>query len=63
MLRFRCVEISERSCDSLTSQGEKASVEHRIATGHLRDNVSLSNESREKTTNVLSCSFRVTLGE
>jgi len=62
MLRFHCVVLSERSYNSSKDQGERASVEHRIAAGHLQDTVSLSNE-RWGETNVSSYSFRLTLDE
>jgi hypothetical protein len=45
MLQFHGVVISERSCDLLTGQVERASVERPIAAGHLQDNsVGLGNE-------------------
>ena len=46
-LQFRCVELPERTCDLLTGQGERASIERcrtRIAVGHLQDTVGLTNE-------------------
>ena len=48
MLQFRCVVLSEQSCDSSTGQGERASVERPVAAGHLQNTVSLSNERLEK---------------
>ena len=42
MLHFHCVVLSEQSCDSLTGRGERASVERRIAAGHLQDTIGLS---------------------
>jgi hypothetical protein len=48
MLQFHCVVLSERSCDSSTGQGERASVERPIAAGHLQDTVGLSNERGKK---------------
>ena len=47
MLRFPCVAPSERSCDSWTGQGERASVELPIAAGHLQQAVGLSKEILE----------------
>jgi hypothetical protein len=44
MLQFRCVVLPERSCGSLTGQGEKASVERPVAAGRLQNTVSLSEE-------------------
>jgi hypothetical protein len=44
MLRFHGVELSERSYYSSTGREEIASVEHRIAAGHLQDTVGLSIE-------------------
>jgi hypothetical protein len=38
------VELSERSFDSSTGQGERASVELPVVAGHLQDIVGLSNE-------------------
>ena len=37
-----CVELSEQSYGSLMGQAGRASVERRIAAGHLRDTVGLS---------------------
>ena len=48
MLQFHYVVLSERSCDSSTGQGERASVERPVAAGHLQDTVGLSNERWEK---------------
>jgi hypothetical protein len=45
MLQFHCVVLSEWSCDSLMGQGERASVERRIAAGHLQDAVGLSDKN------------------
>jgi hypothetical protein len=45
MPRFRCVVLSERSCDLLTGQGETASVERPVAVGRLQNTVSLSDET------------------
>jgi hypothetical protein len=45
MLRFPCVVLSERSCDLLMGQGERASVELPSAVGHLEDTVSPSNKT------------------
>jgi hypothetical protein len=44
MLRFLYVVLSERSFDSSTGQGERASVEPPIAVVHLQDLVGLSKE-------------------
>jgi hypothetical protein len=63
MLQFHRVELSERSCDSSTGQGERASIERYIAAGPLRDTVSLSNERWGNETNVSSRSLLLTLGE
>jgi hypothetical protein len=40
----RYVVLSERSCDSSTGQGERASVELPVGAGHLQDAIGLSNE-------------------
>jgi hypothetical protein len=45
MLQFPYVVLSERSFDSSTGQGEKASVELPIAVVHLQDNVDLDNRT------------------
>ena len=42
------VVLSERSFDSSTGQGGRASTEHPFAAGHLQDPVGLSNESWEE---------------
>ena len=63
MLQFHCAVLSGQSCDSSTGQEERASVERRIAAGHLKDTVGLTKRKREKTTNVSSCSSRLTFGE
>ena len=47
MPRFHHVVPSERSCDSLTGQEERASVERPFAVGHLRYTVSPRNEMIE----------------
>jgi hypothetical protein len=51
-LQFRrCVELPERTCDSLTGQGERASIERcrtRIAVGHLQDTVGLTDKGWKK---------------
>jgi hypothetical protein len=44
MLRPHYVVLSERNCDLMTGQGEKATVELPIAAGRLQDTVSLCNE-------------------
>jgi hypothetical protein len=44
MPQFHCVVPSKQSCDLLTGQGERASIELPIAAGHLQDTVGLSNE-------------------
>jgi hypothetical protein len=44
MLRFLYVVLSERSFDSSTGQGEKASVGPPIAVVHLQDIIGLGNE-------------------
>ena len=44
-------------------QGQRASVERLVAAGHLQHTVGLGNEGWERTTNVSSCLFRLTLGE
>jgi hypothetical protein len=44
MLRFLYVVLSERSFDSSTGQGERASVEPPIAVVHLQDLVGLGKE-------------------
>ena len=44
MLLSHGVALSERSCDSLTGQGERASSERPIAAGHLQDTVGLGSE-------------------
>jgi hypothetical protein len=44
MLQFQRVVLSEQSCDLSTGQGERASVEHRVAAGHLQDAVGLSSK-------------------
>jgi hypothetical protein len=44
MLRFLYVELSKRSYDSSTDQGETASVERPFAAGHLQNTVGLGNE-------------------
>ena len=36
MLQIREVAFSEQSCDSLTGQEERASIEHPAAAGHLQ---------------------------
>ena len=41
MQRIRYVVLSEQSHDSLTGRGERASVERRIAAGHLRGTVTV----------------------
>ena len=43
-LQFPYVVLSERSFDSSTGQEEKASVERRVAAGHLQDTVGIRNE-------------------
>ena len=43
-----CVEPSERSCDSLTGQGERASVERCIAAGHLKYTVNPATKAGRK---------------
>jgi hypothetical protein len=48
MPRFHYVVLSKQGCDSSTGQGEKASIEHPFAAGHLQDTVSLGNEGRKK---------------
>ena len=63
MLRFLYGVLSERSSDSTTGQGERASVEPPIAVVHLKNMVELGNKTLKGTTNVLSCLFRLTLGE
>ena len=45
MREFHGVGLSERCCDLLTGQGERASVELPVAAGHLQDTVSLCNET------------------
>jgi hypothetical protein len=62
MLRFLYVVHSKRSFDSSMDQGETASVERLFAAGHLQNTVGLGNERGRETTNVSSCSFRLTLG-
>jgi hypothetical protein len=47
MLRFPCVEPSERSCDSSTGQGERASVERPVLAGHLQNAVGLGRKVAE----------------
>ena len=49
-LRFHCAVLSEQSCDSLTGQGERASIERRIAAGRLQDIVR-SQQQRVKNNN------------
>jgi hypothetical protein len=44
ILQFHCVVRSKQSCDLSTGQGERASVELPIATGHLQHTVCLRNE-------------------
>jgi hypothetical protein len=44
MMRFLYVVLSERSFDSTTGQGERASVEPPIAVVHLQDIIALGNE-------------------
>ena len=63
MLQFRCVVLPEQSCGSSTGQGETASVERPVATGRLQNDLSLRDETRGNTTNVSSCSNRLTLRE
>jgi hypothetical protein len=60
MPQIHGVELSGRSCDLSTGQGEKASVEHRIAAGRLQRTVSLSNERWEKNNKrfILFISFK-----
>jgi hypothetical protein len=48
MPRFHCVVLSEQSYDSLTGQADTASIERPVATDHLQNTVSLSNERRGK---------------
>jgi hypothetical protein len=62
MLRILYVVLSKRSSDSLTDQGETASVERPFAAGHLQNTVGLGNK-RGGETNISSCSFRLMLGE
>jgi hypothetical protein len=45
MQRFLYAVLSERSFDSSTDQGERASVEPPIAVVHLQDIVGLGNET------------------
>jgi hypothetical protein len=44
MQQFLYDVLSERSYDSSTGQGERASVEHPIVVGHLHDIVELGTE-------------------
>ena len=44
MLRSHCVVPSEQSRDSLTGQGQRASVERLVAAGHLKHTIGLGNE-------------------
>jgi hypothetical protein len=44
MLPSHCVVLSEQSCDSLTGQEQRASVERPVAVGHLQDTVGLGND-------------------
>ena len=44
MLQSHYVVLSERNCNLLTGQGEKASVELPAGAGHLQDTVGLSKE-------------------
>jgi hypothetical protein len=62
MPRFHYVVLSKQRCDSSTGQGERASVEHLFAAGHLQDTVSLG-KRWEETTNGSSCLFYLTLAE
>ena len=63
MLPSLYVEPSEQSCDLSTGRAERATVERRIAAGHLQD-TGLSDERRVKTkTNVSSYSFHLALRE
>ena len=53
MSQSLCVELLERSYDSSMGQAGIASVERRIAAGHLPDiTVSATNRDGEKETNV-----------
>jgi hypothetical protein len=63
MLQFLYVVLSERSFDSLTGQGERASVEPPIAVVHLQDIVELGNKMQRGKTNVFPYLFRLTLDE
>ena len=47
MLTFHCVVLSERSCDSSTGQGKRASIELPSAADHLQDNVGPRNKMQE----------------
>jgi len=60
MLQFLYVVLSERSFDSSTGQGERASVEPPIGVVHLQDIVGLGNEMLRGKTNVSTCLFRLT---
>ena len=44
MLQFQCVVPSEQNCDLSTGQGERASFQHPVAVGHLKNTVGLGNK-------------------
>jgi hypothetical protein len=66
MLWFLHDVYNRRCCDSSTDQGERAIAERPVTIGYLQDTVGLGVSAikcRGKTTNVLSCSYRLRFGE
>jgi hypothetical protein len=64
MLMFLYDVLFERSFDSSTDWGEKASVGHPFAAGHLQRYLGHGDEKREEReiTNVGSCLFYLMFG-
>jgi hypothetical protein len=56
-MQFHGVVLSERSRDSSTGRGERASVGPPIAAGHLQDAVSLGNKTATKYWEVTNLSL------